>query len=229
MIRRFASVKFLYAWLASTGLRADNPCAGLRFRLPNRTPKPPFSLDDLRALLGAARTVRDRALMLVFIGSGCRLGEMAGMRWEDVDFGEREAILVRGKGQRHRWVASGRSAMEALSVLQHDPKCCNVSQSDLIWRSRHRGKALTEQGMYLAVKRIAARAGVTSAFPRRFRTTMACDFDQETGDLLSLMKVMGHAKITTTQVYAEWNAAERALAQQRRYSLADRLGVAAGG
>ena len=85
-------------------------------------------------------------------------------------------------------------------------------------------EALTDQGIYLCIRRIAPRAGIQRAFPRRFRTTMACDFEEESGgDILSLMKILGHSKISTSQVYAEWNAAERALRRQAQYSLADRL------
>ena len=86
------------------------------------------------------------------------------------------------------------------------------------------GQALTDQGIYLAIRRIASRAGISRAFPRRFRTTMACDFEDESGgDLLSLQFMMGHSRVHATAVYAMWNAAERALRRQAQYSLADRL------
>lgn len=222
MIRRFASVKFLYSWLASTGFRVDNPCSELKFRLPNRTPKPPYSMDDLRALVDATETVRDRAMVLMLIGSGCRLGEMAGMLWDDVDW-ERAAVMVRGKAHRGRWVAPGRVTMKALVALHDEAE----RAAGPLWVSlagKTPGEPLTDQGIYLCIRRIASRAGITRAFPRRFRTTMACDYEEESGgDILSLMKILGHAKIQTSQVYAEWNAAERALRRQAQYSLADRL------
>ena len=215
VIRRYGSIKFYYAYLIAIGARQDNPCDDIHLKNPPTEMKPPFTLEELQRLLAATHTPRDRALILVLVGTGCRLGEIVGMTLDCIDW-EQEMILVEGKGMRQRWVAPGERVMAALRQSMDDSK--------LVWPSVRGGKALTEQGVYLALRRIGKRAGVVHVHPHRFRTTFACMFDEITdGDVQSLQVLMGHSKVEQTLHYSGWNRTARALDAQRRVGLGDRL------
>ncbi len=215
-IRRMTSIKWFYRWLKESGQRLDDPAAPIKYQLPKPAPKEPLTVDELRRLLPAVLSERDSALLLILIATGVRRGELAEMRAEHISW-ERGLILVEGKGLKRRWVAPGPLPMKILRRYLGD-------RQGPVWLSRHRGKALTRDGVYLVLKRIAERAGIKGVFTHRFRTTFACMFDERTsGDVGSLQLLMGHSKIETSLRYAQWNRAERALAQQQRVSLADAL------
>jgi len=207
--RRLNSLRAYFQWRRPE----DDPTAGIRIAQPRREPKRPYADEELRRLLAACLSARDRALILLLISTGVRRGEVVGLRPEHIDW-ERGLLLVEGKGQRRRWVAPGTRTMAALRL------CANGTGP--VWRGR-RGNALTRDGLYQVIRRIAERAGVEGAFIHRFRTTWANEFLSQTGDVGSAQVLLGHAKVAQTLAYGEWGRVERALAQMRQHSLADRL------
>lgn len=197
-------------------MRDDNPAAPIRLRQPKAPIKEPFTEEELRALVSATENLRDRAIILMFIATGCRISEILSMRSADVSW-ESGSILVRGKGQRHRYVIPGRLAMKALDRYLD-------GRTGALWIN-YFGDPLCQPGCYLMIRNLGERVGV-KAYPHRFRTTFACMFNRlSNGDIQSLQILMGHAKVSTTLHYAAHGAVQRALEQQRRLSLADRIGA----
>ena len=130
------------------------------------------------------------------------------MKTEHIDW-DQGLMKVVGKGQKERIVVLSRRALTALREYLGD-------REGAIWLSRHQGKVLTRNGIYLVLKRIGARAGLPDVHPHQLRTSFACNFLERSGDLQAAQVLMGHNKIDTTAHYARWNAAQRAITVQRK-------------
>lgn len=193
-----------FAWQVQAGLLALNPLAGLRFRKPPPKPVRPFSPGELTAMLGAARTPAERAIVLVLYQTGLRASELAGLRWEDVDW-ETRVITVAGKGNRGRLVAIEGAALEAIRALDS---------------SGHLFPGMDGHRLYLTVRDIGHRAGVVHAHPHRFRHTFAHEFLKAGGDIGDLRLLLGHTTWAMTAKYAAYFESERAVAAHRRFMLA---------
>jgi site-specific recombinase XerD len=213
VIRRLSAIKYLYEWLMATGVRPDNPARAIRLRSPDLPPKPPFTADELRRLIAATRTLRDRALVKTFAATGCRLSEVMGMRVEDVDFAA-GTIYIRGKRQRHRFVAPGPTAMAALREYLHDAEQLYNSRSGPVWRSTKGGGPLGNMSAYYVIRRLGERAGV-HAHPHKFRVTTACKVWTASHDLEATQTILGHQRVSSTMHYIGWERQERALDLRR--------------
>ena len=214
LVRRFAAVRFYYRWLQHRGVRDDDPTDGIRLKQASRVPKQPFSPDELDRLLDACRKTQERAVLLLLIDTGLRIGEIAGIRLPDIDF-ESETMRVRGKGGKERMIAA---SPRSLQVLR---QC--MEGRDYPWYSQRSHGPMKADGLGRLIKRVGRRAGVEHVHPHRFRTTFACMFLEASSDLLALQILMGHSKIEVTAHYARWGAERRALDTQRRLLAAGRL------
>ena len=208
--RKLTSLRNFYAFLIADGQRPDDPTVGIKIKEPPLSAKEPLDPAGLSRLLDAAGSVRNRAILLVFIRTGCRWGEVAEMKTDDIDW-ERALLTVTGKGSKQRVVALGQEALGALREYLGD-------RTGRVWigeSATGKGEPLTRQGIYLMVKRVAKRAGV-SVHPHKLRTSFACRWMDNSPDILALQILMGHSKIETTAHYARWGASKRALEQQAK-------------
>jgi len=211
---RILALRCWFRWLVATGKRKADPTASLKLRPIHRQPRRPYTDEELRALLAATqndppRALRDTTILLLFIGGGLRLSELTAMRTEDIDW-EAGRILVHGKGQRERWIAPGKAAMASLAeylARDREPTIFAI------------GGAAVE---YM-IHRLATEAGLTEIHPHGFRRTFACRFAEISGDIGALQTILGHANIGMSLYYAGYTVRARALDQQARLGLADRL------
>ncbi len=208
------SARSYFNYLVTKGQRRTCPTAGIMINLKKQPPGDPYSTDELRRLLAACRSARDRALLLLFIGSGARRAELFSLQARQIDFG-RGTIRVLGKGAKERTLAPGLVPMAALRSYLGE-------RIGPVWLSRY-GQPLSRSGAWKVLQRIAARAGVGHAYFHRFRHTYATGFLEESQDFLALKMILGHSSWDMVERYVEYGAHERALAQQRNLSLADRL------
>ena len=203
-----------FTYLIGKGQRRTCPTAGITIRTNKHLPNTPYSTDELRRLLAACRSPRDRALFLLFIGSGARRSELFSLQARQIDFG-RGTIRVLGKGAKERTLAPGLVPMAALRSYLGE-------RIGPVWLSRY-GRPLSRSGEWKILERLAHRAEVGRAYFHRFRHTYAGAFLEESQDLLALKMTLGHATWDMVERYVEYGAHERALDQQRNLSLADRL------
>ena len=181
---------------------SSNPCTGLR---PPKAAKPlpkTLSPDTCSQLLeqnaDSALEIRDRAMFELFYSSGLRLSELVGVDLADIDLQHGE-VSVTGKGNKTRIVPVGekaRSAIEAwlaLRVAAPDERALFVGQS---------GKRLGQRSVELRLDRWARRAGLNQhVHPHMLRHAFASHVLQSSGDLRAVQEMLGHASISTTQVY----------------------------
>jgi integrase len=190
-----------------------DPTAGIIIKEEKRLPRPPYTQGELRRLINACENARDRALLLIYIGSGGRRSEILGLQVSDIDFG-RGVIYVHGKGAKQRALAPGAAAMMALQQY--------VTGAGPVWRSRNGGGLKTTRAWEL-LNEIAKRANVPRSYFHRFRHTYAGAFLKQSRDLYALKLTLGHSSWDMVERYVAYQAHERALGQQRRFSLADRV------
>jgi integrase/recombinase XerD len=211
-------VRTFHRFLADEGQAPGDPAAFVAPpRVPQGLPKP-LTEDEVRSLLDAvvgdepiAR--RDRALLEVLYGTGARISEVCGLSLGDVDL---DGALLRlfGKGAKERVVPVGRYAREALDAWLSPsgrgrlvPKqWARRSDADAIFLNR-RGSRLSRQGAWAIVRQYGDRVGLRDRLsPHVLRHSCATHLLDHGADIRIVQELLGHASISTTQVYTKVSA-----------------------
>ena len=205
--RRLAAARAFYRHLVLIGARDDNPAADLE--APPRRRRLPRALSprDVEQLCAAAngvspRALRDRALVELLYGAGLRVSEAVGLDRGSVHLDER---LVRclGKGDKERLVPLGREACEALRryLSRGRPYLDKHHRHELFLNAR--GGGLTRGGAFLILRRLAANAGLEPEriHPHLLRHSFATHLLEGGADLRSVQEMLGHADLSTTELY----------------------------
>jgi integrase/recombinase XerD len=150
--------------------------------------------------LPAARAVRDRAMLEMFYGGALRVSEIVGMKQEDLKL-ELGYALVRGKGDKERIVPLGRAALDALQgyLREARPVLAAGMSSPLVFIARG-AKKLSRQRVWQMVNAASGRAG-RHASPHMLRHSCATHMVEGGADLRTVQTILGHADISTTQIY----------------------------
>jgi len=213
--RQFAAVRMLHRFMADEGLRLDNPTSALDgVKVPSGLPKA-LSEEQVAKLLAAISGVdsyalRDRALLEFLYATGARVSEVCGLSLSDLDMG---ASLVRlfGKGSKERVVPFGRIAHGALTEwLGVGGRSMFIPQqwarrdyADAVFLGAH-GTRLSRQAAWGIVRKYAIRAGITEHLsPHVLRHSCATHMLVHGADLRIVQELLGHASVSTTQVYTK--------------------------
>jgi len=205
--RKAACLRSFYKHLRRDELIADDPTAALS--PPRRAKKLPQVLNysEVQLLLAAPRgeeptTLRDRALLEAMYACGLRASETIGIEIGDLDL--REGLLrARGKGSKERLVPLGRQAIAAISVYMRSgrPELVGEHRESKLFVN-FRGGPLTRQGLYKIVQRHARAAGLSGQMsPHTLRHSFATHLLAGGCDLRAVQEMLGHADISTTQLY----------------------------
>jgi integrase/recombinase XerD len=205
--RKSACMRSFYRHLRREGLRESDPTATLS--APRRSRKLPQVLTrgEIEKLLSQPRgtepaSLRDRALLELMYACGLRASEAIGLELTDVDLDER-VLRARGKGSKERVVPIGQAAARALSVyLERGRPALVKGAPEPHLFVNFRGGPLTRQGLYKIVRRRAAAAGLADRMsPHTLRHTFATHLLAGGCDLRSVQEMLGHADVSTTQLY----------------------------
>lgn len=206
--RKVAAVRGLHRFLVAEAAAVSDPTATIETPRRARTLPKALTIDEVDRLLGAPdRTTplgrRDRALLEFLYATGARVAESVGLDELDLDLEERTALLT-GKGGKQRIVPMGAPAVAAIEFYLPDRAAIRVSgpPGDAIFVNR-RGRRLTRQGVWTIVRGHAERAGFRAGAvsPHVLRHSMATHLVEGGADLRSVQEMLGHASISTTQVY----------------------------
>ena len=213
--RSLAAVRMLHRFLIDERLRPDDPTAHVEaVRVPAGLPKP-LSEAEVDRLVEVASgvdplSIRNTALVELLYGTGARVSEVVGLSIGDLDF---DAHLVRllGKGDKERIVPFGGAAARALDDWFGPRGRLLLAPRE--WRRRgdaeavflnQRGGRLSRQGAWMILRSLAAAAGIERDFsPHVLRHSCATHMLDHGADLRIVQEMLGHASISTTQVYTK--------------------------
>jgi integrase/recombinase XerC len=209
--RSLAAVRSFYRWLAQEGIVEQNPAALVSTpKLPKKLPRVP-TIEEMNSVLDgqmpelAAFPERDRIMFELLYGCGIRNSELIGVNLDDIRLSS-EAILIRGKGKKERYVPFGDSVRVALTAY------LPVRQQLLAERKKNtaallinrRGGRLTTRSVGRIIKKIAVAKGLSpDVHPHTLRHAFGTHMLEEGADLRSIQEMLGHERLSTTQRYTQ--------------------------
>jgi integrase/recombinase XerC len=206
LARMLSAWRGFYTYLMRDHGLTDNPCVGLRApkspkNLPQAlSPDEAVRMVDLKA--DTPEAIRDKAIFELFYSSGLRLAELVGLELEsmraDINAGE---VRVTGKGSKTRVVPLGAFAIAALQAwLAVRDQFAKAGEAALFVGQR--GQRISPRVVQLRMKQWGIKQGITSnVHPHLLRHSFATHVLQSSGDLRAVQEMLGHASISTTQVY----------------------------
>jgi integrase/recombinase XerC len=218
--RKLAAVRAYYRYGVKVGAWPANPARRLSTpRAPRRLPRV-LSAEELGRELDrvassdAPSAARDGAVLEALYGGGLRVSELAGLAWDDLDL-DAGTVRVLGKGRRERRVPLGRRAVEAL--LRHRAAAPGAG-SDPVFGGRAAGRRLSVRQLQRLVGRALARlAEGGSISPHALRHSFATHLLDAGADLTAVQELLGHASLSTTQVYTHVSRAHLRRAYDRAH------------
>ena len=214
--RRLSAIRQIYRFAFEEGWRSDNPA--IEIRGPGRAKRLPktLSMDEVTALLTAARThgraetdrVRNTCLMELLYATGMRVSELVSLPLAAAK-GDPRMLMVRGKGGKERMVPLSAPAREAMAVWlkiredQEDARPRGTQPSRQLFPSRSAQGHLTRHRFYILIKEIAVEAGVSpeKVTPHTLRHAFATHLLENGADLRAIQTLLGHADLATTEIY----------------------------
>jgi integrase/recombinase XerC len=221
--RKLASLRAFYRFLVREGLAKVNPFAGLRGPRVGRSLPEVLDIKEVEALLAAPlvdleaqrqkngavessteyAALRDAAIFEVLYSTGCRISEIAALCWGDIRF-DQGTTIVEGKGRKQRLCVLGAPALQALRALRE--------KAEAIWPDlagdgeclflNLRGGPLTTRSIERQLKKWVAAVGLSAdVTPHKLRHSFATHMLDAGADLRSVQEMLGHASLSTTQIY----------------------------
>ena len=202
LARTLSAWRGFYHYLDKRHGYTHNPCAGLRAPKHARTLPHSLSVEQVAHLLDtpddSSLAVRDNAMFELFYSSGLRLSELATLKLAQLDLTHAE-VQVTGKGNKTRLVPLGRLAITALQRWLTQRQ----DSGDYIFPGRNGGH-LTQRAIALRLRHRAELTGLDAkVHPHVLRHAFASHLLQSSGDLRAVQELLGHASISTTQIYTQ--------------------------
>ena len=212
--RAVVAVRGLHAFARAQGLTADDPAREVAPPPPPRRLPKAITIDEVERLLEAAgstgdpdpRALRDRALLEFLYSTGARISEVTDLDVDDLDhLAADPAVKLTGKGGKQRYVPVGRYAVAALDayLVRGRPVLASAAtrkSSPAVFLNA-RGGRLTRQGAWGVLREAAVRSGKSDVSPHTLRHSFATHLLDGGADIRVVQELLGHASVTTTQVY----------------------------
>jgi len=209
--RALAAVRSFYRWLAQEGVVEQNPAALVSTpKLPKKLPRVP-TIEEMNTVLEgqmpevASFPERDRTMFELLYGCGIRNSELIDINLDDIRLSS-EAILIRGKGKKERYVPFGDSVKTALATYlplrQH--MLAERKRTTTALLINQRGGRLTTRSVGRIIKKIAVAKGLSpDVHPHTLRHAFGTHMLEEGADLRSIQEMLGHERLSTTQRYTQ--------------------------
>jgi len=209
--RSLAAVRSLYRWLATEGVVDQNPAKLVATpKLPKKLPRVP-TIEEMNSVLDgqmpetAAFPQRDRLMLELLYGCGIRNSELTGINCDDIRLSA-EAILIRGKGKKERYVPFGDSVKVALAAYlpTRQATLAEARKNTPALLINQRGGRLTTRSVGRIIKKIAVAKGLSpDVHPHTLRHAFGTHMLEEGADLRAIQELLGHKRLATTQQYTQ--------------------------
>ena len=206
--RRLSACRNFFAYLLRENQVRNNPVNDVRApKAPKKLPKT-LDVDAMMQLLNMQgegnQFLRDKAMLELLYSSGLRLSELVSINVDNIDFAER-LVRVTGKGNKTRIIPVGQQAMQALTqwlAVRQDWLKADMPEEHVAVFISNRGKRISHRNVQARVKHWARKQGLDGTLhPHQFRHSFASHVLQSSGDLRAVQELLGHADISTTQIY----------------------------
>ncbi|MBR6875483.1 MAG: tyrosine-type recombinase/integrase [Bacteroidales bacterium] len=188
-----------FGWLQRERLIDENPVSNLGAIRCRKKVKQVYSDIDIERLKLEYQSLRDRAIVLFLISTGCRVSEVTGLNRSDVNFGSLEVVVL-GKGNKQRTVYLSAFAAETLRRYLEQRK----DKSEALFAGKGTDR-LSPAGIRKMLKDLAARAHVEHVHPHKFRRTLATKLIRHGMPIQEVAAILGHDKLDTTMEYVVLN------------------------
>jgi len=204
LARMLSAWRGFYRYLARDHGYTSNPCVGLRAPKAKKSLPQALSPDEAGRLMEIPDddrlATRDKAIYELFYSSGLRLAELTSLAPADINFSD-ATVRVTGKGAKTRVVPVGSHALAALKKWLGKRALLVREGSEALFVNRH-GTRLTARAIQYRMKQWALKLGLAAnVHPHVLRHSFASHVLQSSGDLRAVQEMLGHASISTTQVY----------------------------
>lgn len=209
--RSLAAVRSLYKWLAREGLVEQNPAKLVATpKLAKKLPRVP-TIEEMNSVLDgkmpetAAFPERDLLMLELLYGCGIRNSELTGINLDDIRLSA-EAILIRGKGKKERYVPFGDSVKHALATYlpPRQATLAEARKNTAALLINQRGGRLTTRSVGRIIKKIAVAKGLSpDVHPHTLRHAFGTHMLEEGADLRAIQELLGHERLATTQRYTQ--------------------------
>ncbi|HZY44510.1 MAG TPA: tyrosine-type recombinase/integrase [Anaerolineae bacterium] len=210
--RKVAALKSFFGYLVKANLASIDASISLEApRVAKRSPKT-LSNEDMARLLAAPGTgnspkaLRDRSLLELLYATGMRVSELVSLQIDDLDLSARSVRVHSGESNKERQVPFDEHTAQALGVYldRGRPALLKEAGDRAALFLNQRGQKLTRQGMWLIIKEYAARAGIAYVTPHVLRHSFAAHMlESNRASLSEIQHFLGHANISTTQIYKQ--------------------------
>ncbi|MGO8794986.1 MAG: tyrosine recombinase XerC [Candidatus Sulfotelmatobacter sp.] len=209
--RALAGVRSFYRWLAREGVVEQNPAKLVATpKLAKKLPRVP-TIEEMNSVIDgampevAAFPERDRLMLELLYGCGIRNSELTGINLGDIRLSA-EAILIRGKGKKERYVPFGDSVRSALAAYLPERQriLANANKHSSALLINRRGGRLTTRSVGRIIKKIAVAKGLSpDVHPHTLRHAFGTHMLEEGADLRAIQELLGHERLATTQRYTQ--------------------------
>lgn len=229
--RKVAAVKSFFHFLKAEGTVDYDPTQKLDSPRVNKYLPKAVSVNEIQTLLSqpalseGAESIRDQAMLNLLYATGMRVTELVSLNLDDIDLDQNQ-VRCKGKGNKTRYIplrAEQRLSLQA--YIEHGrPALVKNSDEEALFVN-HRGHRLTRQGFWLILKAYANRAGIGEITPHTLRHSFASHLLNDGENLRRVQELLGHASISTTQIYTQINANTKRNDPKRTLKINDSSGT----
>jgi len=207
--RKLAAARAFFKFMVAEGTLKEDPAKNMESLNVGRSLPKPISINQVRALLEqptkstTPEAKRDGAMLQLLYASGMRVSELMSLNVEDVNIVDGE-VRCFGKGHKERIIPIHQQAANAVEEYVRDerPQLAHNNKEQKALFLNRRGERLTRQGFWQILKQYAKKAGLAvSVTPHTLRHSFATHMLSGGADLRAVQELLGHANISTTQVY----------------------------
>lgn len=181
-------------WLFNEGQIPKNPCANVGAIRQEKKVRKPYTTVEIQKIVDGCKCLRDKAIVLFLLNTGCRISELSGINVEDLDLKNRECVVY-GKGRKERTIFFDEVTAWVLTEYIEKQHVTGA----LFSGKRH--ERLQPNGIRCMLKDIEARTGVENVHPHRFRRTFATSVINHGMAIQDVATILGHENLDTTMKY----------------------------
>jgi len=198
----YRALHALFKWAEQEGFVDQSPMSTMKTPQVPRLQPPAFSRGELRRLVEEAgkttHPLRDQVIVFLLGDCGLRLGELAGLRMEDIHLDE-GYVKVMGKGAKERSIPLGDATRQTIAAYLAEERTKTSAEKML---ETDEGTPLSKGGIRTLIRRLGKRAGLKGrVYPHKLRHTAAREFLRNGGDVFSLQEILGHETLEMTRRY----------------------------